>query len=94
MGRLPGAKHSTYRFIVSLSLPSIGEWTTEVLFASMSSDGSYNSNANLALKGITGLYAMGKINQILEARGADPSKTSHYLVGYTSWPVLFVFLWT
>ena len=27
-----------------------------------------------------GLYAMGKINNILESRGADPSKTPYYLV--------------
>ena len=48
----------------------------------MSSDGLYNSDANLVLKGIMGVYAMGKINGILEARGADASKTSYYLVGY------------
>jgi hypothetical protein len=48
----------------------------------MSSDGLYNSDANLALKGIMGLYAMGQINRILEARGADPSKTSYYLVTF------------
>jgi hypothetical protein len=48
----------------------------------MSSDGLYSSNANLALKGIMGLYAMGKINKILEARGADASKTSYYSVSY------------
>jgi hypothetical protein len=50
----------------------------------MSSDGLYSSNANLAFKGIMGLYAMGKINGILEARGADSSKTSYYLVSYVN----------
>lgn len=48
------------------------------ILGSMSSDGLYSSNANLALKGIMGLYAMGEINKILEARGADTSKTSYY----------------
>jgi hypothetical protein len=48
----------------------------------MSSDALYSSNANLALKGIMGLYAMGKINKILEPRGADSSKTSYYSVSY------------
>jgi len=48
----------------------------------MSSDELYSSNANLELKGIMGLYAMGEINKILEARGADPSNTSYYLVSF------------
>jgi len=48
----------------------------------MSSDALYSSNANLALKGIMGLYAMGKINEILEARGADSSKSSYYSVSH------------
>src|SRR6266571_1027803 len=51
----------------------------------MSSDGLYSSQANLALKGIVGLYAMGQINKVLEARGADPSKTAYYLVSDTSY---------
>jgi hypothetical protein len=51
----------------------------------MSSDGLYSSNVNLALKGILGLYAMGKINKILEGRGADASQTSYYLVTYIIW---------
>ena len=51
----------------------------------MSSDGLYSSNVNLALKGIMGLYAMGKINGVLEARGADASKTSYYSVSYIGW---------
>jgi hypothetical protein len=32
-----------------------------------------------------GLYAMGKINSILETRGADASRTSYYLVSYIVW---------
>jgi len=52
-------------------------------FQSMSSDGLYSSNANLVLKGIMGLHAMGEINKILEVSGADPSKTSYYLVSFT-----------
>jgi len=37
--------------------------------------------SNLALKGIMGIYAMGRINKALEVRGADPAKTTYYLVG-------------
>jgi len=56
--------------------------TKTVIFVSMSSDELYSSTVNLALKGIVGLYAMGEINRILEARGADTSKSSYYLVSY------------
>ena len=52
--------------------------------SSMTADGSYVAMSNLALKGITGIYAMGKINQALEPRGAEPSKTLHYLASSTS----------
>src|SRR6266511_2787882 len=42
--------------------------------------------SNLSLKGITGIYAMGKINQLLEGHvtGADTNRTSYYLVSYRS----------
>ena len=49
----------------------------------MSSDGLYTSSANLALKGIMGLYAMGEINKVLEARGTNASETAYYSVSYT-----------
>ncbi len=48
---------------------------------SISADGLV-ATSNLALKGITGIYAMGKINKVLESSGADPSKTSYYLVSF------------
>lgn len=46
---------------------------------SLTSD-KIGATSNLALKAILGIYAMGKINQALEVRGADPAKTIHYLV--------------
>ena len=51
---------------------------------SITADGSYSAMSNLALKGITGIYAMGKINQLLEGHvyGADTNRTSHYLASY------------
>jgi hypothetical protein len=52
-----------------------------MLLLSISADGLV-ATSNLALKGITGIYAMGKINKVLESSGADPSKTSYYLVSF------------
>ena len=63
-------------------------------FQSMSSDGLYSSNANLVLKGIMGLHAMGEINKILEARGANASNTSYYLVSFTVLLLYFPPDWT
>jgi len=52
-----------------------------MLLLSISPDGLV-ATSNLALKGITG---MGEINKVLASSGADPSKTSYYLVRF---PVL------
>jgi len=46
----------------------------------MTADGLVGATSNLALKGIMGIYSMGMINKALEPHGADPEKTSHYLV--------------
>ena len=46
----------------------------------MTADGIFGETSNLVIKGITGIYAMGKVNQVLEATGADPNRTSYYLV--------------
>lgn len=54
----------------------------------MTADGILGETSNLVIKGITGIYAMGKINQVLEATGADPNTTSYYLV---SWFYLYFF---
>jgi hypothetical protein len=53
--------------------------------SSITADGSHYAMSNLALKGITGIYAMGKINQLLEGyvSGADANRTSYYLVSYS-----------
>ena len=47
---------------------------------SMTADGIPGETSNLVIKGITGIYAMGKVNQVLEATGRDPNRTSYYLV--------------
>ncbi len=52
----------------------------EILPISMTADGLVGATSNLALKGIMGIYSMGMINKALEPHGADPEKTSHYLV--------------
>jgi hypothetical protein len=52
-----------------------------MLLSSISADGLV-ATSNLALKGITGIYVMGKVNKILESSGADPIKTSCYLVRF------------
>lgn len=49
------------------------------MYPSLTSDRT-GATSNLALKAILGIYAMGKINQALEVRGADSAKTNHYLV--------------
>ncbi len=53
---------------------------------SITADGSHSAMSNLALKAITGIYAMGKINQLLEGYvyGADSSRTSYYLASHWS----------
>lgn len=56
---------------------------TRCLAISLSSD-NIAETSNLALKAIMGIYAMGTINRILEARGADPAKTAYYLVSFSS----------
>jgi len=52
--------------------------------SSVTADGSHDAMSNLALKAITGIYAMGKINQLLEGHvsGADTNRTSYFLVSY------------
>jgi len=57
----------------------------ELTIYSITADGSYSAMSNLALKGITGIYAMGKINQLLEGRvyGADTNRTSYYLASFS-----------
>jgi len=49
------------------------------MYPSLTSD-RIGATSNLALKAILGIYAMGKINQALEVRGADSAKTNYYLV--------------
>src|SRR5260221_10996065 len=51
----------------------------------LTADGSSSAMSNLALKGITGIYAMGKINQLLEGHvyGADTNRTSYYLASFS-----------
>ena len=51
---------------------------------SITTDGSHSAMSNLALKGITGIYAMGKINQLLEGYvyGAETTRTSYYLASF------------
>ena len=80
MGRLPGHERTstqwkvlTYQFD---SAKQSDEWFAS---SSLASD-NIPETSNLALKAIMGIYAMGNINQILEARGADPAKTKQYLV--------------
>ncbi|KAF8518821.1 hypothetical protein BU17DRAFT_66217 [Hysterangium stoloniferum] len=58
-------------FLVQNSLGPSGYTTSDGLVG--------HQTPNLVLKGITGIYAMGKINQILEQRGADPKRTLQYL---------------
>jgi len=57
----------------------------ELTIYSITADGSYSAMSNLALKGITGIYAMGKINQLLEGyvNGADTNRTSYYLASFS-----------
>jgi hypothetical protein len=55
--------------------------TVACVSSSLASD-NIPETSNLALKAIMGIYAMGNINQILEARGADPAKTKYYLVSF------------
>jgi hypothetical protein len=52
-----------------------------MLIISLTSD-NIAETSNLALKAIMGIYAMGNINKILEARGADSANTKHYLVSF------------
>jgi hypothetical protein len=52
------------------------------LASSLSSD-NIAETSNVALKAIMGIYAMGHINRILEARGADSAKTKYYLVSFS-----------
>src|SRR6266542_198241 len=54
---------------------------------SATADGVFGATSNLVLKGIMGIYAMGQINKVLEARGADLSLTLHYLVSFSCHPV-------
>jgi len=60
---------------------SISSNLTNLTIYSITADGSNSAMSNLALKAITGIYAMGKINQLLEGYvyGADSSRTSYYL---------------
>ena len=53
---------------------------------SPTADGLLGATSNVVIKGIMGIYAMGQINKILEAVGADSSLTSHYLVSRPSLP--------
>ncbi len=75
-------------FLVKHSLdPSglcVANCSLYVWISSMTADGSRSAMSNLALKGITGIYAMGKINQLLEGyiAGANANRTSYYLVSY------------
>src|SRR5260221_7798576 len=51
------------------------------LASSLASD-DIAETSNVALKAIMGIYAMGHINRILEARGANSAKTKYYLVSF------------
>ena len=51
---------------------------------SPTADGLLGATSNFMLNSIMGIYAMGQINKVLEAVGADSSLTSHYLVSHPS----------
>jgi len=51
---------------------------------SPTADGLLGATSNSMLNSIMGIYAMGQINKVLEAVGADSSLTSHYLVSHPS----------
>jgi len=51
---------------------------------SPTADGLLGATSNFMLNGIMGIYAMGQINKVLEAVGADSSLTSHFLVSHPS----------
>jgi len=80
MGWISGEKFTGLERIVCPNFSFYIYLTT----SSMTVDGSYSAMSNLSLKGITGIYAMGKINQLLEGivSGADTNRTSYYLVSY------------
>jgi hypothetical protein len=85
MGRLPCHERTSAQWKVRTHRPILGN-KPDKLFCLTNSLASDNipETSNLALKAIMGIYAMGSINQILEARGADPAKTKHYLVRFLS----------
>ncbi len=68
-------------FVLSPFLAIAEDWISS---KSATADGILSATSNLVLKGIMGIYAMGQINKVLEARGADSSLTSHYLVSHPS----------